>query len=258
MTSDQLTVGCAVSWIRLRVPYRWVFHSRSWYSCYGPGLLRITTTITNEAEPKIDDLQTEMLVQQDILWFDIPMGDVHLMQVPYCIQDLLEDKLGLLLWEVALGFAFYVLVQGIAAPVFHYQVYLRLIRYRVLSCRSILFSKVLLCLGALSSSGFRSIFKCSWSIHHSVTTSSIFLQQSCACCSSPQHYAPEHVLLGPNHDRIGCLGTIFNTILLPIFQAFHCTHFILTACFWVSASLLRICSMRFCSGSLVSSWQQPI
>lgn len=61
-----------------------------------------------------------MFVQQNILRFYIPVGDIHFMEVFHSIENLPKYVLSLFITEVTLGFAFDVLVQGVASAVLHH------------------------------------------------------------------------------------------------------------------------------------------
>jgi hypothetical protein len=59
---------------------------------------------TDETEPKINDFEIKMLIEQNILRFDISMRNIHFMQIFNSIKNLHKNNFGLLLVEVALLF----------------------------------------------------------------------------------------------------------------------------------------------------------
>lgn len=168
-----------------------------------------------------------MLVEQNILWFDVSVGDVHIVQVSDCIQDLLEDQLGLLLWQISLCFTFYVLIQGIAASVLHDQIYLHY-NAKVLSSMFRSNHVAWWYLGDLNSSKCLFISECCELTRQLAMTYRIFSLLSFFCCSNPPHSGLMRGLPFPNLGKIECPGTIFSTFSPTICQAFRCISFILT------------------------------
>lgn len=82
-------------------------------------------SLTEQAEPEIDELEFAMAVQEDVLGFDVAMHDAFGVQVRDRHQDYLEELLGLLLFQSVLWLGQQVFVEGVCSSVFHNQVDLR-------------------------------------------------------------------------------------------------------------------------------------
>ena len=80
---------------------------------------------TFQAEPKVNDLDFQIFIEQNVLGLDVSMRYFMLMQICDTLQDLSCYQLSLILFNVPLFLVFQVLLNRIPTTILHQQVYLQ-------------------------------------------------------------------------------------------------------------------------------------